>query len=60
MAEKTGYTLHHRALERGYISRKGTGWEETYSGKFGTGIKLHLPNWQSTSYHIIEYWIKAA
>jgi hypothetical protein len=55
-----GYTLHHTALARGYISRKGTGYTEAYNGKFGTGVKRHLPNRRSTGYHTVEYWIKTA
>lgn len=50
---------HHTALCRGYV-RKGHGWQEKYSGKFGNGVKKHIPNCESrvsNNYHYVEYWI---
>ena len=51
---------HHSALERGYIS-KNSGREDYYCGKYGVGIKRHIPNCESkcsNEYHLIEYYIE--
>lgn len=56
----TEYRLHHTALTRGYVSRKcPEGIKERYSGKFGTGYTIKKPNWKSTQYCYIEYWVEA-
>ena len=56
----TEYRLHHTALTRGYVSRKcPEGIRERYSGKFGTGYTIKKPNWKSTQYCYIEYWVEA-
>lgn len=55
--KKTHYH-HHTAAARGYISRKSEGRLERYSGKFGDGYKLHLPRWDTSNYHYIQYWIE--
>ena len=49
--------LHHTALARGYISRKTDGVTVPYDVRFGKGIKILRPNWQSSRYVIVEYWI---
>ena len=44
---------------RGYVSRKKhkDGIVEKYDGKFGTGYVIRRPNWQSTGYSYITYYI---
>ena len=51
--------LHHTSLTRGYVSRKdGTKQPFTpYKGRFGEGFTRLLPNWGSTNYSFIEYYI---
>lgn len=56
--KKDGYTLHHTATCRGYVSRVGDAYaEEAYDGKFGRGFKILRPNWESTRYCYVEYWV---
>ena len=52
------FPFHHRALIHGYISRKAgpTGFF-AYKGRYGLGYVRYLPNWQSTCYCFIEYYI---
>ena len=48
---------YHTSLKRGYVSRKCKGYVHEYSGKFGNGF-IHLtPNWDSTQYCYITYYI---
>ena len=54
----TGYTHHHDAYSRGYISRKIDGTAENRNCKFGECVIVHRPSFNSTTYHIIEYWVK--
>lgn len=53
--------FHHSAVVRGYV-RKGHGYDEPYKGRFGKGVKRHIPNLEcarkSTYYHIVEYYIE--
>ena len=51
-----GLTLHHSALARGYVSRKGIAYKEVYRGRFGIGVKVHHPSYGMTSHHHIEYY----
>ena len=52
-------SFHHEATARGYVSRKKkTVTVEPYAGKFGEGFKVLLPDWRSTSYCKVYYWIK--
>ena len=51
--------LHHAALNRGYISRKSEGTVVDYKGYFGKGFKVFLPNWDSTRYCVVAYYIYA-
>lgn len=54
-----GYHLHHTALSRGYISRKlKNGIVEAYNGRFGEGFAVLKPNYESTRYHFISYYVK--
>lgn len=51
---------HHESTFRGYISRKLSVDELPvlpYKGKFGTGFKVLLPNWESTNYSRVKYFI---
>lgn len=49
---------HHTSLYRGYVSRKiPEGIAEKYEGKIGKGYVIRRPNWQSTGYSYITYYI---
>lgn len=52
------YKLTHEATARGYISRKSDGRIEPYKGIYGEGYTVHIPRWDTTQYHTIQYWIK--
>ena len=52
------YKFHHSACRRGYVSRKCDGIIEEYEGRFGKGYILVTPNWNSTQYVGISYYIK--
>lgn len=52
-----GRKLHHAALHRGYVSRKIAGYASEYKGRFGEGIIVYRPNFNSTRYCIVEYYI---
>lgn len=61
MLKDAGYKFHHESWCRGYVSRKiDTAKIEAvpYKGKFGEGYTVKTPSWKSTSYCIIEYWVK--
>ena len=49
---------HHSALSRGYISRKLECVIEDYKGKFGVGFKVSYPNYRSSQYKIVQYYVK--
>lgn len=49
--------LHHTALARGYVSRRGTGRMEAYRGRFGLGVTYHAPSHGMTSYHPVSYYV---
>ena len=54
-----GYKLHHTAMKSGYISRKSKdGIIEEYNGRFGKGFTVSKPNFESTRYYFISYYIK--
>lgn len=51
---------HHESTWRGYVSRKLSPEElpvYPYTGKFGRGFKVLLPNWESTNYSRVKYFI---
>ncbi len=51
-------TFHHSAYYRGYVSRRLTiGYIKPYQGRYGSGYKIYKPNWGSTRYSVVEYWI---
>ena len=55
------YKLHHTAYFAGYVSRKcPKGIKEPYYGKFGKGYTIKKPNWNSSRFSFIEYWIEEA
>ena len=55
--ERRGYKFHHSALARGY-QKKGTTTIVKYSGRYGKGYKVFSHNPRSTSYKIVDYYIK--
>lgn len=55
-----GYTLHHTAAARGYISRRSEGVIRDHSGKFGVGYAVHTPRRDTTNYHYISYYTREA
>ena len=55
-----GYTLHHIASQRGYISRRGEDEIIPYKGKFGDGYKVLSPRWDTTQYVRVSYYTKEA
>ena len=51
---------HHESTCLGYISRKLSPEEVPvypYTGKFGRGFKVLLPNWESARYSRVKYFI---
>ena len=53
---RNGYFLHHTAYARGYESRtSGVYRDEPYKGRYGEGIIIHYPAWNTTRYHKIAY-----
>lgn len=57
--------LHHTSYFRGYVSRReenpeepgALGWYGEYKGHFGEGFAEYTPNWQSSWYSYVTYWI---
>ena len=60
LLEKNGYTYHHEAMARGYVSRRTACVPVLYNGRFGRGITLEIPAYNGTQYHYRQYWIKTA
>ena len=58
LLEQHGYKFHHEAYFRGYVSRKTAGYLSAYEGRFGKGLILDYPNWNSTTYSFRNYYIK--
>lgn len=56
--EKQGYKEHHTAYTRDYMSRKANPRIEKYEGKFGKGLKVHTPAYNTNNYHYITYMIE--
>lgn len=40
-----------------YVSRKSGAYVRPYKGKFGTGYAVLAPNWESSRYSYITYYI---
>jgi hypothetical protein len=50
--------MHHASYFKGYVSRRTKGFIEPYIGKYGRGYKIYLPNWSSTWFSVVQYWIE--
>ena len=48
------------AMYRGYVSRKTNGHVSTYKGKYGSGFCVYRPNWGSTRYSYVTYYVQVA
>lgn len=59
MLEQSNDYTTRTALTRGYVSRKSDYIPAVskYAGRYGTGYTVLLPNYDSTSYCIIKYYI---
>ena len=55
--KRLGFRFDHGATERGYISRKIDYKICPYIGRFGIGVKVIFPRYDSTQYVNIEYHI---
>lgn len=53
------HKLSHTSLARGYVSRKNKeGIKIKYEGRFGKGYKVLKPNFESTRYCYVSYYIE--
>ncbi len=50
-------TKLHTSYVRAYVSRKSGEIVRPYKGKFGTGFALLSPNWDSSRYSYITYYV---
>lgn len=57
MHDKKQIKYHHTSLFRGYVSRKNPPDPIPYKGRFGEGYKLERPNYNSTTYSFVTYYI---
>jgi len=48
----------HTSTIREYISRKSCGYVSAYSGRFGVGFTHASPNWSSTRFSYVTYYVK--
>ena len=55
--KELGFRFDHSASERGYISRKIDYKIVPYIGRFGIGVKVINPRYDTTQYVDIEYYI---
>jgi len=46
------------SMWRGYVSRKTNGNAASYKGKYGSGYCVYRPNWDSTRYSFITYYVE--
>lgn len=53
-----GYRELHTSLTRKYVSRKISCIIFPYSGRFGQGYKMLTPNYNSSYYSYITYFVK--
>lgn len=59
MFMKEGRRKHHVATVRTYVSRRTHLYDVAeYEGKYGKGYTILLPNWQSSRYSYIAYYVK--
>jgi len=47
----------HTAAHRGYISRKSKGIVKMYDGRYGKGVMLDEPRFDTTRYHARTYYV---
>jgi len=61
MNKLNGLHRSHTSLARGYVSRKNGGKSIVveYHGRFGRGFKVFTPNWDSTRYCYVTYYVEA-
>lgn len=53
--------FHHRAARRGYVSRKTPeGVAKLYKGRYGRGVVILSPRWDTTRYIWVDYYIADA
>ena len=45
------------SMWRGYVSRKTNGHVASYKGVYGVGYCVYKPNWDSTRYSFITYYV---
>ena len=55
--EKLGYKYHHTSSMNGYVSRKKDFEIKPYVGKFGLGVQILLPRYDSSRYVFCIYHI---
>jgi len=47
------------AMWRGYVSRKGkVSAAYPYKGRYGSGYCVYRPNWESTRYSFVTYYVE--
>lgn len=46
------------SMWRGYVSRKTNGHAASYKGKYGSGYCVFRPNWESTRYSFVTYYVE--
>lgn len=56
--ESQGYKYLKQSTSAGYVSRTKAPRIAPYNGRFGHGYEMHCPNWDSTRYHYIRYYIR--
>lgn len=54
---RKNYTFVKRAQKSGYLSRNGNPMVLPYRGVYGEGYIIAYPNYRSTRYVMIEYWV---
>ena len=49
--------FHHTAAGLGYVSRRSDGYIHPYKGRFGKGVVVYRPRWDTTRYFWVDYYI---
>ena len=57
MVKKGLLKEHHKSLHQGYVSRKKDGVILPYNGRFGEGYMLFSPNFDSSRFCFVTYYI---
>lgn len=63
MCEAECWSKHHTSTIAGYVSRRtpsDTVLYDYYVGRFGRGVKVYHPRWDTTSYCYVTYYVKSA